>query len=264
MAIPFSRQIEPAALYEAKGHREALARLHLMVENRYLGVLTGEVGSGKSVLVRRLFQELDSKQYLHVYICRDRLRPQDFYGELLRQVSEVPPYSLAKAKRLWSEALEARREQGDKSLVVVVDEAQEMTETMLTELRFAVSHQMDSCSLFPLILVGQSELRRTLRLKKYEAVAQRIPLQYHLSGLTPEETKAYIRHQMQMANLAAPVFAEIAIAQVHAASQGIPRVVNLICTQALYDAAQRGHDVIEESHIIRILADLDRQRGITA
>jgi len=264
MAKPFSRQIDPSALYESKGHREALARLHLMVENRYLGVLTGEVGSGKSVLIRRLFQDLDSMQYLNIYICRDRLRPQDFYGELLRQVGEVPPYSLAKAKRLWSEVLEARREQGDKSLVVVVDEAQEMTETMLAELRFAVNHQMDSCSFFPLILVGQSELRRTLRLKKYEAVAQRIPMQYHLSGLTPEETKAYIRHQMQTANLATPVFAETAMAQAHAASQGIPRVLNLICTQALYDAAQRGHDVVEESHIIRIMSDLDRQRGITA
>ncbi len=97
MAIPFSRQIEPSTLYEAKGHREALARLHLMVENRSLGVLTGEVGSGKSVLIRRLFQDLDSRHYLHVYICRDRLKPQDFYGELLRQVGEVPPYSLALA-----------------------------------------------------------------------------------------------------------------------------------------------------------------------
>ncbi|MBT9142746.1 MAG: hypothetical protein DDT32_02113 [Syntrophomonadaceae bacterium] len=64
---------------------------------------------------------------------------------------------------------------------------------------------------------------------------------------------------MQTANLATPVFAESAVAQVHAASQGIPRVVNLICTQALYDAAQRGHDVIEESHIIRILADQTTQ-----
>ncbi|MBT9147174.1 MAG: hypothetical protein DDT32_00926 [Syntrophomonadaceae bacterium] len=129
---------------------------------------------------------------------------------------------LAKAKRLWSDALEARSEQGDKSLVVVVDEVQEMTKTMLVELRFAVNHQLDSSSLFPLILVGQSELRRTLRLKKYEAVAQRIPMQYHLGGLTPEETKAYIRHQMQSAHLTTPVFAESTMAQIHAASQGIP------------------------------------------
>jgi len=82
---------------------------------------------------------------------------------------------------------------------------------------------MDSCSLFPFILVGQPEFRRTLRLKKYEAIAQRIPMQYHLSGLNPEETAAYIRHQMQAANLTTPMFAESAISQAHATSQEIPQ-----------------------------------------
>lgn len=99
---------------------------------------------------------------------------------------------------------------------------------------------------------------------KHEAVAQRIPMQYHLSGLSPEETAAYIRHQMQAANLTTPMFAESAISQAHAASQGIPRMINLICSQALYDAKQRNNDVIEESHIIRVLTDLDRQRGVIA
>lgn len=262
MSGPFSRQIDPSFLYQSKGHKEALGRLQLVVENNNLGVLTGEVGSGKSTLIRCLFGNLDSKRYFPIYMSMTGLKPRDFYGELLRHVGEEIPFSLTKAKRLWSETLEARQEQGDKSLIVVVDEAQEMSPSMLTELRFVVGHQMDSCSLFPLILVGQPEFRKTLRLKKHEAVAQRIPMQYHLSGLTPEETASYIRHQMQAASLTTPVFAESAISQVHAASQGIPRVINLICGQALFDGKQRGSDVIEESHIIRVLTDLDRQRGI--
>jgi len=126
---PFSRQIEVAALFESRGHREALARLMLMVENRYLGLLTGEVGSGKSTLIRRLFQSLDTKHYHPVYIAKSNLKPRDFYAELLRQVGEVPPFALPEAKQLWTEALEARREQGDKALAVVVDEAQEMSAT---------------------------------------------------------------------------------------------------------------------------------------
>jgi len=101
-----------------------------------------------------------------------------------------------------------------------------MSETMLGELRFVVNHQMDSCSLFPLIMVGQPELRRTLRLKKYEAITQRIPLQYHLGGLSPEETANYIRHQMKIAGMAAPVFADSVMSLVHAAGQGIPRIIN--------------------------------------
>jgi len=262
MSSPFSRQIDPSFLYQSKGHKEALGRLHLMVESNNLGVLTGEVGSGKSTLIRYLFQSLETKRYFPIYMSMPGLKPRDFYGELLRHVGEEIPFSLAKAKRLWSEALESRQVQGDKSLIVVVDEVQEMSPSMLAELRFVVNYHMDSCSLFPLILVGQPEFRRTLRLKKHEAIAQRIHMQYHLSGLTSEETAAYIRHQMQTANLTTPMFAESAISQVHAASQGIPRVINLICSQALYDAKQRNHDVIEESHIIRVLTDLDRQRGV--
>ncbi len=190
------------------------------------------------------------------------LKPRDFYGELLRHAGEVPPYSVAKAKRLWAEVLTTRKEQGDKTLVIVADEAQEMSEAMLVELRFLVNHQMDSCSLFPLILVGQSELSRIFRLKKHEAIAQRISLQYHLSGLTADETKAYVRHQMQTAGMATPLFSDSAVSRVHAASQGIPRLINHFCSQALYDAGQRDHEVIEDAHISRVLADYDRQRGV--
>ena len=67
---------------------------------------------------------------------------------------------------------------------------------------------------------------------------------------------------MKTAGLAVPVFSESAIAQVHAASQGIPRIINQICSRALYDASHRGHEVIEEAHIARVLADYDRQRGV--
>ncbi len=258
----FSRHISASALFESAGHREAIARLHLMVENNYLGLLTGEVGSGKSTLIRCLLEGLDNMRYQPVYIASSSLKPRDFYGELLRHAGEVPPYSLAKAKRLWAEVLTTRKEQGDKTLVIVADEAQEMSEAMLVELRFLVNHQMDSCSLFPLILVGQSELRRIFRLKKHEAIAQRISLQYHLSGLTADETKAYVRHQMQTAGMATPLFSDSAVSRVHAASQGIPRLINHFCNQALYDAGQRDHEVIEEAHISRVLADYDRQRGV--
>jgi len=262
MNKPFSRHISASALFESAGHREAIARLHLMVENNYLGLLTGEVGSGKSTLIRCLLEGLDSMRYQPVYIASSSLKPRDFYGELLRHAGEVPPYSLAKAKRLWAEVLTTRKEQGDKTMVIVADEAQEMSEAMLVELRFLVNHQMDSCSLFPLILVGQSELRRIFRLKKHEAIAQRISLQYHLSGLTADETKAYVRHQMQTAGMATPLFSDSAVSRIHAASQGIPRLINHFCSQALYDAGQRDHEVIEEAHISRVLADYDRQRGV--
>lgn len=259
--IPFGRAPEPELLYESAGHREAMARLHLMVQNGYFGVLTGEVGSGKSTLIRHLVHSLDPMRHQTIYMSMAAMKPRDFYGELLRQMGEVMPFNLTKAKRLWDEVVKARQIHGDRSLLVIIDEAHELSDAMLLELRFALSQNMDSASPYPLVLVGQPELRRTLRLKKYEAIAQRIRLQYHLTGLSKDETAAYIRHQMRQAQKEQPVFSDGAIQMVFAASQGIPRLINHYCIQALYEAERLCSQVIEESHIGRVLADNDRQRG---
>lgn len=258
---PFGKDPNPDLLFESAGHREALARLHLMIQNRYFGALTGEVGSGKSTLIRRLVHDLDPIRYQTIYVNMAGLKPRDFYGELLRQTGEIAPFTLAKAKRLWDEILTTRYLRGDRSVVVLVDEAHEMSEAMLLELRFALNHEMDSLSPYPLILVGQPELRRTLRLKKYEAIAQRIQLQYHLTGLSKDEAASYIRHQMRQAKKE-QVFSDSAMQMIYGASQnGIPRLINTICTQVLAEVERLSSQVVEESHVGRVLADQERQRG---
>ncbi|MCL6449517.1 MAG: AAA family ATPase [Armatimonadetes bacterium] len=257
---PFDRN-QDMPLFESAGHQEAFARLQLMVKNNYLGVLTGEVGSGKSTLIRHLVHGIDHMSYQPVYLSIAGLKPRDFYSEMLHHLGETAPFSLVKAKRLWEEVLEARHKQGDKTLVVIIDEAHELSQAMILELRLVMNHRMDSVSFFPLILVGQPELRRILRLKKYEAVSQRIGLRYHLGGMTRDETAAYIRHRIKAAGLDKPLFSEGAIRMIYSATQGIPRPINHICSQALYDAGCKGHEVIEESHISRVLADMERQRG---
>ncbi|SFM15692.1 AAA domain-containing protein [Paenibacillus sp. 1_12] len=146
----------------------------------------------------------------------------------------------------------------------IIDEAHEMSEEMLLELRFALNTNIDSTLLFPLILVGQPELRKLLRLKKYEATVQRIGLQYHLGPMSKEETSAYVRHHMSVSQTQKPVFAERALHRLFAASQGLPRVVNQIGNQILLDATARNLEVIEEADVVRVLADMDRQRGVTS
>ena len=260
-SVPFSRAPKEDMLFHANAHAEAIARLQLMVKNRYFGVLTGDVGSGKSTLIRHLVHTLDPMRYQPVYLSRAGLSPRDFYGELLRHMGEEPLFSLTRSKRLFEGVLASRVAQGDKVLVVIIDEAQEISPTMLLELRFALNQQMDSVSLFSLILVGQPELRYTLRKNKYAAIAQRISLQYHLTGLTADETAAYIRHQLKGARMSAPLFTDSAIRLIHSETKGIPRLINNICTHALFEAHRKGSEVIEDILILRILADAERQRG---
>jgi len=256
---PFTRELE--ACYEFQGHREAYARLQLAVDHRMLSVLTGEVGSGKSALLRRLFRSLDPMRTLPIYLSMADLKPRDFYAQLLHHVDEEPPYSVAKARRRWTEVLARREAQAERDVIVVIDEAHEMSEAMLLELRFVMSHQMDARSLFPVILAGQPELRKKLRLKKYEAISQRVGIQFHLNGMSREETAGYVKHHLEVAQCERPLFSESAIQMLHAASQGIPRVVNQICSQALFEAEGKNLDVVEDMHIGRVLADMDRQRG---
>lgn len=260
---PFSKELEPSLCYAFRGHLEASARLDLMIQHRTLGVLTGEVGGGKSTLIRRLFASLDPMAYLPIYLCYTAMKPRDFYGGLLEAVGVEPVYNVSKARKLWQEVVRGRSSPDERTLAVVIDEAHEMSEAMLLELRFALNYDMDSISPFPLILVGQPELRKLLRLKKYEATVQRIGMQYHLGGMSKEETSAYIRHHMTVSRTEKPVFAESALSRIFAASQGLPRVVNQICMQILFDAAARHLEVIEEGDVIRVLADMDRQRGVT-
>lgn len=262
MERPFSRELNPTQCFAFGGHREASARLDLMIEHRTLGVLTGEVGGGKSTLIRRLFASLDAMAFLPVYLCSAHLKPRDFYAGLLDAVGVEPMYAISKARKLWQEVISNRCAQGERTLVVVIDEAHEMSDEMFLELRFALNHNMDSASLFPLVLVGQPELRKLLRLKKYEATLQRVGMQYHLGGMSKEETSAYIKHHLAISRWDRPVFADSAMARIYAGSHGLPRVVNQICTQVLLDAGARKLEVIEESDVVRVLGDMDRQRGL--
>lgn len=258
--ISFGRDPKPENLFSSASYKEAFARLELMVHHRYLGLLTGEVGSGKSTLIRRLFASVDPLKYQPVYLNLADLKPRDFYSELLCQAGERPPYSLTKAKHLWGELLEERVVQNDRTFLVVIDEAQSLSDAMFTELRFAMSHRIDSCSLFPLILVAQPEIRRPLILKKNAALAQRIQLSFHLAGLSKEEVALYVRHRMSVATITTPVFAEGALTMLHSATQGIPRLINQFAGQALLEAVSKNLQVIDETMIGRVLADYDRQR----
>lgn len=251
------------ALFETRSHQEAMARLTYVLEHRALGLLTGDVGSGKTTLIRRLLTSLDQMKFLPVYICVLGLKPKDFYAELLSHMGEAMPFGLSKARKLWNERIQNQTSATDRQWVVVIDEAQDMSEEMIQELRFVRNQQMDASSPFPLLLVGQPEMRRKLRLKKYEAISQRIEMAYHLSGMSRDDAGQYIRHQMKQTGTNLPVFTDGAIQMIYAASRGIPRVMNQLCTQALYDAAAKNSEAIDDGHIQRVLTDQEWQRGTT-
>jgi len=257
---PFDAAIElPAFLTVSQ--TEAVGRMKHALFCKGLGILTGEIGSGKSTILRLLSDTAQTANMRFVYICRANLAPKELYLELLRAYNLSPGTVLAKIKQCWEDHL-ANIILDKESLAVVLDEAHEMPPATLLELRFLMNHQMDLSAPFSIILSGQPRLRAELRKQAYEAITQRVMQQYHITAMTAEDTAGYIQYRMSAMDLTSPLFSESAITFIHNSSGGIARVTNQICRHVFHSASKQDSKVIEEKHIAAVLADMDLQRGI--
>ncbi|MEH7502553.1 ATP-binding protein [Neobacillus drentensis] len=175
-----------------KKFKELQARLTFMIQQRSFGLITGEVGAGKSTAIRSLKDRLETNQHVFLYLSDSALKPRDFYREMLLQVGIEPKFLASDLKRQFKTALLDIYENKKKTPVVVIDEAHLLSPSMLQEIRFLTNFQIDSLSPLALILVGQPELRDKLRLRSLEAISQRINTRFHLEGLTYDEMSEYI------------------------------------------------------------------------
>jgi len=243
---PFARDLAADELFDSYDGREALARLDYLVARRAFGVLTGDSGSGKTTALRALARRLDPARHRLLYLAQSDLNPRSFYREILRQMGLCPAYHAPDAKRQASDALWSAYEQ-QRQPVLIVDEAHLLSPTMLEELRFCLNFSMDAASPLTLILAGQTELRHRLALRAFDAIRQRIALRYHLSGLSAEETAAYLRHHLQIAGATRPIFSDEAVALIAQASAGMPRRVNNLATACLLAGWLEHKAVIDET-----------------
>ena len=241
--------------------QEALSRMMYAIESKTLGVLTGEVGSGKSSLLGTLANSLPASDYQLVCLSSSNLNVKDLYSGVLKAVGDSPAFSLSKLKQQWHELQDSRSMGQSRQLAVLIDEAHELPDNTLLELRFFMCRGLDQAPQFPVVLAGQSKLRRDLTRNRLEPIAQRVRMQYHLSGMVTEECADYIEYRMKMANLERPVFTDGAKRLIHATSKGLPRVVNLLAGPALHQALKKNDNAVEEKHVHAVIADWDRQRG---
>lgn len=246
---PFGRTPDPAFLYESDQHREALARLEFAVEEKELALLVGDVGSGKTTLSRALIDRVGDARPV-VLLINPRLTPI----QLLRSIASglgIAPQRLRNdlLDQLHSklfELYESKREP-----VVIIDEAQLIpSKATFDEIRLLTNFQLDDQNLLSVILIGQPELLRRLQRDGYAALRQRIGLRYSLGPLSLEETAAYIEHRIRIAGGRRNPFDAAAIAEIHALSGGIPRVINTLATTALLDAFGDEADAIDATRVL--------------
>jgi general secretion pathway protein A len=231
---PFSPTPDPKFLFQSARHREALAQLIYGVrERKGFIVLTGEIGTGKTTLLRTLLERLNADTPV-AYVHNSAL---DIEGllEYVLQDWGVKSTAATHAQRLFelNEFLISQHEKGA-SPVLVIDEAQNLSVPTLEAVRMLSNFETTNQKLMQILLVGQPELRDKLDLPELRQLKQRVGLRCHIAPLSPEETRLYIRHRLRIAGAAdAGIFTDAAIQKIADYSRGTPRVINIVCDHCL-------------------------------
>jgi general secretion pathway protein A len=256
---PFEITPDPSFLFPTKRHNEALAALYYGVR-RHKGfvVLTGEVGTGKTLLLRCLLQSLkQSADVKYAYVFNGRLSPVEFLQYIAGDLG-LPAAGKNKSELLLqlAEYVVAR---GEKKLttVLVVDEAHHLSTDILEEIRLLTNLETADEKLLQILLVGQPELDEKLDSVDLRQLKQRISLRSHLASLDLNETKGYIERRLELAGspAASKLFPQETMAAIHRHSRGTPRLINTICENALIAAYARQAACVTPDMIEAIAAD---------
>ena len=250
---PFSIPPDPHYLYLSRGHQEALAHLQYGLAGAGGFVqLTGEVGTGKTLLVRTLVERLPEGVDVAL-ILYPVLTVAEFIAAICDELRVPYPGERASLKQLI-DALNAHLLQTHahgRRTVLIIDEAQNLNREVLEQVRLLTNLETTKQKLLQIILIGQPELAQMLAQQDLRQLAQRITARFHLVALTRKENFEYILHRCRVAGAKAILFDRKAMEQVYTASGGIPRLINVICDRALLGAYTRGRQVVDVSIVKR-------------
>ena len=254
---PFRKTPDPRYLFLNDTYEEALERLIFAVEEVELALLTGEVGSGKTLLTRALVDRLGDRYEVGM-ILNPRLSPRQFLKATAAELGVAQPrfHTNDLLEQIHERLLELDGQ--GRAALLIVDEAHLIPgKPTFEEIRLLTNFQLDDRNLVAIVLVGQPELRERLRHRAYRALTQRIGVSFDLVPLAVEDTRAYLAHRLAVAGRARTLFTDEAVARLHAAAGGIPRVLNQLATQALVEGMARGVERVDGAVAAAVASERD-------
>jgi type II secretory pathway predicted ATPase ExeA len=245
--MPFSKDLAPSMLATTNAHAEAVARIGWCVQESALGVITGEVGAGKTVAARAALASLDTSRHTVIYLGNPAIGARGIYAAIIATLGGTPRFHKAALIPQAQGLLAAEHDERGKHVILVLDEAHLLGPDQLEELRLLTNAEMDSRSPFACLLIGQPTLRRRIKLGTFAALDQRIALRYAMPGMTPDETGTYIAHHLAIAGRTDTLFSDDATQLIHQVGRGLPRAVNNLAVQSLVAAYASNRKIVDES-----------------
>jgi type II secretory pathway predicted ATPase ExeA len=258
-ANPFNVNPDPRYLFLTRHTEEALACLTYGIQSRKgFVLLTGEVGTGKTTLINKLLEWLRAQQVPTAFIFNSRMNVPQFLDYMMADFG-IPCDTRSKSQillRLYNWLLERYR--AGETAVLIVDEAQNLGDDVLEEIRMMTNLETFTEKLLQIVLVGQTELEQKLKQSNLRQLRQRLTLRAKTHPLTLDETQAYIHQRLRIAGSnGQAIFDADALASIHRYSNGIPRVVNLICEHCLVSAFVDQQKVVGNSIVDAVARDFD-------
>jgi general secretion pathway protein A len=264
---PFELVTDRRFFFQSQEHDEALARLRYLVAERtmYAGLLSGEIGCGKSITGRVFAAGLDPAQHAVVFFENAHFRFADHIRQFAHAAglgqSAARARTAAQVYELARAAVSHLHDREHRHVVLVFDEAQDLRADTLADLKRLLNLNDDGTGRLTLILIGQPEMR--LRIRAHAPLDQRISLRYHLGGMRAADCSAYLRHRLRIAGHPTGDLFEAAAEQLLAtAGAGVPREINRLAKLALETARAEGAAVVAEDHVQAVFDDLNRHRTL--
>jgi type II secretory pathway predicted ATPase ExeA len=255
---PFAGSPDPRFLYMMPHTREALATLEYGISShKGFIVLTGEVGTGKTTLLRRALASLDQSRVFSSFIFNPRLDTLDFLEFILSDFGITPTTRTKSGMLIQLNRWLIERFRREETCVIIVDEAQNLAWELLEEIRLLTNLETSSEKLVQIVLSGQPELEEKLRAPDVRQLRQRIALWARTHAIAADQTGNYIAQRLLVAGTSERIFTPEAVAAIHRASRGIPRIINLICEHALISAYVEQVHEVPAGIIDAVARDLD-------